>query len=260
MTLIDVFLYNGEPIVEARLKYLDSIVDRFVVIESDQTFSGKPKAKLSGLALLDNPKVKLVVFSPQQGHPDAWSREHAQRSTYPRAEDLGELPTDTLFHVSDVDEIPSVTALTTLKRAWLGGVAEEPAFVRLEQEFFYYNLCWRKPQRWTNAFVANAAWFGCGYSAQDGRQSNGPVKPRGGWHLSYFDTYEGIKAKVEAFSHQEFNIPGFKARDHVEQCLAEGTDLFQRPGEDCIFNAEPDDVPSDFVEFHNRLVTQQVPK
>jgi len=42
--LIDAFTYfNEEELVELRLKYLDSIVDYFVVIESNVTFTGKPK-------------------------------------------------------------------------------------------------------------------------------------------------------------------------------------------------------------------------
>jgi len=42
--LIDAFTYfNEKELVELRLKYLDSIVDYFVVIESNITFTGKKK-------------------------------------------------------------------------------------------------------------------------------------------------------------------------------------------------------------------------
>ena len=42
--LIDAFTYfNEKELVELRLKYLDSIVDYFVVIESNITFTGKEK-------------------------------------------------------------------------------------------------------------------------------------------------------------------------------------------------------------------------
>ena len=42
--LIDAFTYfNEKELVELRLKYLDSIVDQFVVVESNVTFTGKKK-------------------------------------------------------------------------------------------------------------------------------------------------------------------------------------------------------------------------
>mgnify|MGYP006129958627 CR=1 FL=1 len=42
--LIDAFTYfNEKELVELRLKYLDPIVDYFVVIESNITFTGKKK-------------------------------------------------------------------------------------------------------------------------------------------------------------------------------------------------------------------------
>ena len=42
--LIDAFtFFNEKELVELRLKYLDSIVDYFVVIESNITFTGKKK-------------------------------------------------------------------------------------------------------------------------------------------------------------------------------------------------------------------------
>ena len=42
--LIDAFTYfNEKELVELRLKYLNSIVDYFIVIESNITFTGKEK-------------------------------------------------------------------------------------------------------------------------------------------------------------------------------------------------------------------------
>ena len=42
--ICDCFLYNGErEILEIRLNILDKFVDRFIIMEATQTFSGKPK-------------------------------------------------------------------------------------------------------------------------------------------------------------------------------------------------------------------------
>jgi beta-1,4-mannosyl-glycoprotein beta-1,4-N-acetylglucosaminyltransferase len=44
--IIDYIIYNGEPIVEYRLQYLNDYVDYFVLVESFYTHSGKKKSEL----------------------------------------------------------------------------------------------------------------------------------------------------------------------------------------------------------------------
>ena len=46
MLIFDYVLYNGEPIMEFRLKYLNNYVDRFIIVESIYTFSGNKKDEL----------------------------------------------------------------------------------------------------------------------------------------------------------------------------------------------------------------------
>ena len=43
MFIYDYVLYNGEPIIEFRLKYLNDYVDRFIIVESIYTHSGIKK-------------------------------------------------------------------------------------------------------------------------------------------------------------------------------------------------------------------------
>ena len=44
--VIDLFIYNGEPVVELRLPYLGPYVDEIVVVEGRTTFSGRAKPQL----------------------------------------------------------------------------------------------------------------------------------------------------------------------------------------------------------------------
>lgn len=44
--IIDSFAYNGELVIELRLRHLWPVVDEFVVTEARETHSGKPKAEL----------------------------------------------------------------------------------------------------------------------------------------------------------------------------------------------------------------------
>ncbi len=43
MNIIDYVLYNGEPSIEFRLKYLNRYVDKFIIVESILTHSGNKK-------------------------------------------------------------------------------------------------------------------------------------------------------------------------------------------------------------------------
>ena len=43
MFVYDYVIYNGEPIIEFRLKYLNDCVDRFIIVESIYTHSGNKK-------------------------------------------------------------------------------------------------------------------------------------------------------------------------------------------------------------------------
>jgi len=43
MFIYDYVIYNGEPIIEFRLKYLNDCVARFIIVESIYTHSGNKK-------------------------------------------------------------------------------------------------------------------------------------------------------------------------------------------------------------------------
>ena len=45
MYVFDYVLYNGEPIMEFRLKYLNDYVDHFIIAESIYTHSGRKKRR-----------------------------------------------------------------------------------------------------------------------------------------------------------------------------------------------------------------------
>ena len=66
MLVIDYVLYNGEPIIEFRLKYLNNYVDKFIIVESIFTFSGKKKDDFYFKINKDifEPYRKKVLFFP----------------------------------------------------------------------------------------------------------------------------------------------------------------------------------------------------
>lgn len=248
MTTFDVFLYNGEPIADARMSYLYGRVDYFVVVEATHTFRGRPKetyAERQPWANRDNVFLVLVDDMPSD---DPWTNERRQRNAGVEGlRALGAEPDD-LVLFSDVDEIPNLSTV-------LADPIDTPAV--LDQTFYYYNFRWRKPTRWRNASVCRFGHLGDGHTPQNMRGSMAlPTLPNAGWHLSYAVGADGIREKLESFSHAEYDLPRFKTDEHIRRCFEEGIDLFGRPGEDCLDDGTPD-LPSALQQFHYDICRAQ---
>ena len=87
--------------------------------------------------------------------------------------------------------------------------------------------------------------------------------PDAGWHLTYFLSVEDIQQKLESFSHQEYNKPWIKNRDHIIEVLRNGTELL---GRHHIWREQVDPfwpenitslLPLPIQEFHRSVVQQQ---
>lgn len=121
----DIFTYNGEKdILDLRFNVLSPHVDKFVIIEFDETFSGKPKAKrfLEDLhpawhqfikkieyAYITKPEyiryAELADTSPNvpQNGPAHWKQEFCQKESIKDV--LFDLNDDDIVFIGDVDEI-----------------------------------------------------------------------------------------------------------------------------------------------------------
>ncbi len=123
--IYDTFTYNGEKdILDLRLNILYPHVDKFVIIEFDETFSGKPKPKYivedfnnDWIKFLD--KIEYVyVTKPQyriyeslahtspnvpKNGPVHWKQEFCQKESI--KDSLFDLEDDDVVFIGDVDEI-----------------------------------------------------------------------------------------------------------------------------------------------------------
>ena len=129
--IYDCFYILGElDLIEIRLNILDPYVDKFVILEANETFSGVPKTltfdperfakwkdKIIYCVVDDYPaddKIYEMAFnSPNTGDKeDKWMREFYQKEYLQKA--LVGLDDEDLVFVSDVDEIwnPKILPLT----------------------------------------------------------------------------------------------------------------------------------------------------
>ena len=123
--IYDCFTYfNEELLLELRLNYLDEIVDKFVIVEANKTFSGNPKKQNFDINKFEKFKDKIIyVFLedlPETDNP--WVRESFQRNYIQEVLKKENAKDDDIVIVSDVDEIPTVNAIDYYKnnprRGW----------------------------------------------------------------------------------------------------------------------------------------------
>jgi glycosyltransferase involved in cell wall biosynthesis len=237
--VIDAVLFYQEfDMLEFRLKVLYPHVDYFVVVEADKTFSGKEKPfhyegqkerfawaadKIVYFKMRCDTSRLDLTSAPTAYQPDhdCWQIEYAQRGAIVAAcEDFAE---DDILIMGDVDEIPAPEAVAWARQ----NVGLLPA--ACQQHFFFYDLRHLKHEVLLNSVFATMGTARA-LGTQELRNRRGVMTglANAGWHLSYFGDADAIVRKIEAFSHQEFNVPEFKDKEHIRHCLASGEDLYKK--------------------------------
>lgn len=227
MQLVDCFTFFNElDMLDLRLHEMAGVVDRFVLVEATRTFSGKPKPlwfaenrdRFAGFP------IEHVVVDDMPTGRDAWAREAHQRDAIVRG--LGGLAPDDVVILSDVDEITRGAVLPWLKD-------ECPAVCGLEMDFCYYRVNWLVG-KWDQAKAMRRSYLHGRLpdGIRKGRYADGatavPAVADAGWHYSYMGGTDAIRQKIDAYSHQEFNLPAYTDPAHVEECIRSGRDLFGR--------------------------------
>ena len=241
--LIDSFLFfNETEITELRIKYLDKVVDMFVVVEANITHQGKKKewnfqkildTKLKKFSnkikyfqiKIDPDKIKNEeswIIDNVKGD-DAWRIENFQRNYIKTA--CKEFSKNDKLIISDVDEIPSKSKLEFIKSCDLKKIAP----VAFEQHLFHLDCNFLKLESWRGS-IATTLEICNAYSPHQLRRARNRIShfSDAGWSFSSFGNPEQIKVKLESIAHTEFNNEKFKNLDHIINCKKTGEDLFHR--------------------------------
>lgn len=237
--LIDCFtFYNELEMLKFRLNYLYDTVDKFILLESTLTFSGKQKnlyfeqnkelfekymdkiihIKVDDLPL-DDPNKDVIT--------NAWIREKLQRNLLHRGIQQLQLDEKDVIIITDLDEIPDRNTLAYIKQ--LETLDNIP--YALEQDMYYYNLTCKGKNKWYHpklvTYYTYKNIFNC--RADDIRMVDkyGIIR-NGGWHFSYFGDVSFIQNKIKNFAHQEFNNEKFWSEDNILKQIQTCGDLFLR--------------------------------
>ena len=206
--VIDLFYFNNElDLLEIRLNILDKYVDKFVLVEARETFSGVPKplyyeenkerfAKWNIIHYVvengDKEVEKMALLSPCTGAGEHfWLREYYQKEMAQKA--LLFCEDNDIVYISDIDEIWRPEAMPEIK----------DAIYKPRQLPYLYFLNQRTDENWLGwtgtictryKNIKNA----CINHLRTDDMTEYEVVERGGWH---FNSIEGKEKKKNAFKH-----------------------------------------------------------
>lgn len=257
--IYDCFTFYDETLLlEIRLNELYQHVDKFVLVESTHSFSGKPKplyydqVKNNKVFAPFRDKVIHIIFE-MCPKPNRWDNEDDQRNKI--KDGLIQAEPDDIIIVSDIDEIINPQVLPFIKQVYVPG--------RLEMKNYYYYFNCRSKYDWCYPAFCR---FHDYLTARFLRNSNyhQVIISNAGWHFGYLMSPERISLKLETFSHSEFDTDFYKDTERITKCMNSNTDLFGRDGID--YFIEPLDAPKyvmdnihkfkDFIKSHMTVSPQ----
>lgn len=121
--IVDGFTFFNElDLLEIRLKYLYDVVDYFVIVEADTSFNGEAKQMFfKENSERFSPFMNKIIYVPinMKSYEDekkvAWKREEFQRNSILNGLINLDITDTDLILISDVDEIPDVEILKSIK-------------------------------------------------------------------------------------------------------------------------------------------------
>ena len=243
--IVDAFtFFNEKELVELRVKYLNEIVDYFVVVEADATHTGKSKEwnfpdilnsslkEYSHKIQYKQMKVDLAKVKTERENSKkyaggiwgpSWKIENTQRNFIRNS--CSNFSAKDIILISDLDEIPSKEKIEFIKSCDFSVIAP----VAFEQSLFHLNCNYLNLERWIGT-IATTKELIDKYEPQIFRDNKSRISTfnNAGWSFSSFGGVEKVRVKFEAFAHEEFNNEKYKNKNHIVECFENGSDLFHR--------------------------------
>ena len=230
MKVYDGFVFNDDyDVLELRLEIMYDHVDKITIVESDHTFSNKPKDYNFEKNIkryekwLD--KINYIkVESPK--FESAWDNEHWQSAQIK----LGwsdATPEDVILAAINVDEIIRPETIELIKNT-------NYDYYTLWMPIFYFKL------NYTDRNQHYSPWAKA-FRGVTGGEIISPiaklVPPDGkshinvhhsGWHFSWLGDNEYIKNKLKSYSHTEFDNSNILDDLNIEENIKRGEDHLKR--------------------------------
>lgn len=240
--IVDCFtFYNEIDILKKRLRYLDSIVDKFVLVESTVTHRGESKELYYEKHKKEfskwNDKIIHIVVEDNPEDKNPWSRENFQRNCITRG--LEDISDNDIIMISDVDEIPDKSIVKIPMNAQI---------CSFNMTAFQYNF---------NYIQVHEPWFGTVMTTKHTLKTYTPQKLRemrwsvpyykdAGWHLSSFGDETFVANKIHNYAHCHDDVSQYKNKEIFKKFIkdgihADGKNVLSKTPE-AILNSLPEDI------------------
>mgnify|MGYP001166395228 CR=1 FL=1 len=266
--LVDAFLYFDEKeLVELRIKYLNDLVDHFIVVEADVTHQGKKKDWNFEPLLKNNlknfsQKIHYHKLKIDMNEADSergwiyekvkggrsWKIENMQRNYIKEA--CKDFAAKDIIIISDLDEIPSREKIKFIKSCDFQFIAP----VAFEHFLFHLDCNHLNLEKWLGSIAVTKEIFDKS-KPQELRNNRYKISQfvRSGWSFSSFGGLNRVREKFEAFAHEEYNKEEFKNDEHLIKCMENGEDVFKR-------NTKKQKVKRDFFPKDLLKIMEENPK
>jgi beta-1,4-mannosyl-glycoprotein beta-1,4-N-acetylglucosaminyltransferase len=243
MKTYNIFTFFDEvELLKFRIEYLQDVIDYFVIVEADQTFSGLPKQQNFSFDLFPTELRKKIryyyisypeninfpVTITERSNPNnkkAWAREWYSRSRL--SDGLFDAEPEDFIILSDVDEVPYKEVFQIQNKEYLSQQLDIHKVIDLTQYVFHYNLDGFLLNPDETVHVCNATKlvkfkdFTTAYELRGISKFHlGPC----GCHFSYFGGVDKIKNKIKSFSHTELATDSIL--NSIDSCVKENKQFY----------------------------------
>lgn len=240
--------FNELDLLEIRLRELEFVVDKFVLVESTRTFQKESKP-----LFFEENKDRFREFSDKIIHivvdnfpgffakfrvPTAWDYSNYQKNQIMRG--LRDCKPDDIIIFSDLDEIPRAHKVLEYK--------DVPGTKIFQQRFYSYFLncaftdCPEEDSLvkqgntvyWKGSIMDEYRNFKTPKEFRKRRNFQGETYVQiedGGWHFSYLGGLESVMYKLRSLEHASESAYSFDYLDDpekVEELICRGLDLYGR--------------------------------
>lgn len=214
--VIDCVTFGGEvDMLEGRMHEILPYVDLMVIIESNRTYTNRPKP-YQFIEHFDRfePFIGKVIYHQIEGRGsnDAWVNDYHQRRQVGKVLEDMNIHEDEIIFLSDTDEWYDPSLIDKVDDL-IYAIKLKKLHMSLHW-FHKYELC-GIASRWKNLKgkdVDSLRW----------QRGNLPVL-EGGWHLTSMGDLKYLVNKINSFAHQELNWQGVE--NDLSHCWHHGHDL-----------------------------------
>jgi len=257
--------FNELDLLELRLNILNDVVDYFVINEANITFTGKEKPlyyyenrerfkkwehKIIHHVTVDNNETLEKYWEGVPYHRSMIENDiyklpiHYQRACFHKDSAiyalLDKAQDADIILTGDADEIIKPEVVEQINE-WFDPnnhyVAQGPVY------YYYLNLLCEP--KWMSTRICTMKMLKT-MSVDKLRQSHQQSFKieNGSWHWSFFGDADTVRAKMDAYEHQEHNLPQF--RDSMEERIKKGIDPF---GRDYLYSPHVIPIDDSFPEY-----------